>query len=243
MRPAAVAVLVALVGGGCGDVPLLDPSEGVALAGAYFQVHVVDAAAGARVGLRGHAYGFESGDAAEMHYLDAGRVLVAGRPAEREFVRPAEPVYVFDGEMPTTPQRLGVQVHGSEAVPACTLTLGLPIVTLPETGRLVDRDADLVLPVEFGSEPLPAGQNISVKVRLVSAGGPDAGTSVTLERDQVGSSLVIPSALLGLMPEGATILAVTAEWDQTVSRMSAPPCAPELEVQARFEAAQPVLLY
>ncbi|HEX7117308.1 MAG TPA: hypothetical protein VF212_00875 [Longimicrobiales bacterium] len=238
-RPAGVVpVVCALVlGGACGEVRLVDPKvTGVPVAGAYVEVGVQARGDDSRLVFQGHVFGYEARGASRLvRYLDAGRIVVGGRVAERRFVRLGEPVYrldaVVDGELPATAVRIG----GSEVVPACALDVPVPAAGSPADGDVVPRGEDLAVPVAALPDTLGPADRVLASVEAVDAAGRWYRTDISPGR-AVGGALVVPESFLHRLPPGTAELTLRIVWERsTPAGVGGPPCAPALFARAWYE--------
>lgn len=230
--PLVVCALVfVLAAGGCGNVRLIDPSDpGIDLAGVYFYAEGSERGGSMQLEFQGHAFGYqERGGNLYLRYLEAGEITVAGRRAERRYVRAAEPEYYLSSPVGALTTPAPIVVAGSAAVPSCGYELQLPVVALPAERSAVSRSAGLVLLLGFAPESLPYTHRVSASVKLTGGAGTSHGTVVALEKRQVRTALVIPGSLLAELPEGTADLYVRMEWERVVGAEDDPgACGPAL---------------
>ncbi len=238
------AVVVSMAVGGCGDVHLVDPLEtNVALAGAVFEVGATVSPRAARLDFRGHAYGYElSNDRIVLRYLDAGQMIVAGRPAGRRFVRVGQPEYVLRAPVDVMPSEVAVWVDGSGRVPPCGLAVALPRAEGPPNGAIVYRTEGVVVSLPGVPDSLRAGDRVYAVVRMVSAIGIEQSLTLAPLRTEHGPALVVrPDALQGI-PSGPVELTITVVRERTHGFTREESCAPSLVTVATYEATSGIHL-
>ncbi len=244
-RGAAPALGMAVALGACGEVRLVDPTvTGVDAVGAFFDLRVRERGEDARLEFEGYVYGYEPMDGALLvRYLDAGGLVVAGRPAERRFVRPGEPRYRVDALLDGAPPGVAVRVGGSDAVRPCALEVTVPVAAAPAAGALVPRGADLPIPLPTVPDTLRVTDRITATAVLVGGDGAPHVAVVPATRSPVGRVLVIPAEFLGLPPPGPAELTLRIEWGRsTGADRSGAACAPAVDTRTSFEATRRVEL-